>query len=223
MKASASVVSAPLARMSRSPLVSAPRRTLPTVAMSAAGACSFRYATSASAISVARDRRWRPANALPLLDRLENQLLLLAAHALDAADAPGLGGRRKIIEARDAELLVEHGDGLGSDALQPQHIEQRRREFGQQVATNRAIAGRRDLANTSREVLADAVPAAKRRFVERRTPLRPHATTMSAALRYARILKGFSPFSSSRSAISSSVRATDLLSSGTGSGVVIRG
>ena len=40
--------------------------------------------------------------------------------------------------------------------------------------------------------------------------------TMSAALRYARILKGFSPFSSSRSAISSSVRATDLLSSGDG-------
>ena len=46
--------------------------------------------------------------------------------------------------------------------------------------------------------------------------------TMSAPLRYARILNGLSPFSSSRSAISDSVRATARLSSGEGRAVLIR-
>ena len=69
--------------------------------------------------------------SLAFLDRLENQLLLLAAHALHAANASCLGGGREVIEARDAELLVEHGDGLGANALQPQHIEEGRRELGQ--------------------------------------------------------------------------------------------
>ena len=104
--------------------------------------------------------------SLPLFDRLKNELLFLAAHALDAADAPGLRGSGQIIEALDAQLLVEHGDGLRSDALQPQHVEQRGGEFRQQVTAHRAIAGARDLANASGEVLADAVPAAQRGFIE---------------------------------------------------------
>ena len=176
VKASASVVSAPLARMSRSPLVSAPRRTLPTVAISAAGRV-FLQIRDQRVGHLGRARQQVTAGeALPLFDRLKNQLLLLAAHALDAANAAGLGGRGQVVEALDAQLLVEHGDGLRSDALQPQHVEQRRRKLGQQVAADCAIAGRRDLANASGEVLADAVPAAQRRFIERRRRLRPHAT-----------------------------------------------
>ncbi len=147
MKASASDGSAPVARMSRSPLVSAPRRTLPTVAISAPGACSCRYATSASAISVARDSRWRPANRCRSSIAWRISCSFLRAHALEAADAAGLRRRGEIVEALDAQLAVEHGHRLRPDALQAQHVEQRGGKFRQQLLADRAIAG----ASRSRE------------------------------------------------------------------------
>ena len=86
------------ARMSRSPQVSAPRRTLPTVTISRPGGCARSYATSASDRSVASRQQVAAGELLPLLDRLQDQLLLLGAHALEAADAarfaPPPRGRR---------------------------------------------------------------------------------------------------------------------------------
>ena len=111
---------------------------------------------------------------------------------------PDLRRLLEVVEAGDPQVLVEQRDGLGSDALQPQHVEQRGGKLGQQLLPDAAVAGHRDLANAAGQVLADARPRPQARIVQAGTGSAALATT-SAPLRYARILNGFSPFSSSRS------------------------
>ena len=210
MKASASVASAPLARMSRSPQVSAPRRRLPTAAISAPGACACRYSTSASAISVgigtAGDgRRSAAAPRAPAGSAAPS----CAPMPLSAAHAAGLRRRREIVEARDAQLPVEHA--RPSSGRRPAAAARR---AAWRETPSAAPGGPRSRRSARSRECGRRGPCrcrASRAAPLRRGRTRPRrrATTMSAPLRYARILNGFSPFSSSRSAISSSVRATD--------------
>src|SRR4029078_11905690 len=132
---------APTARMSRSPQVSTPRRRLPTGVKSASGDDAFKCATTpAAGFSTSPHRRRRarslldlgrqvPARvALALLDRLENERLLLVAHALEGADATILAGGLERVERGDAQLVVEPLHRLRAHALQPQQFEQRGRK-----------------------------------------------------------------------------------------------
>ena len=106
--------------------------------------------------------------ALPFLDRLQNQLLLLRAHAFQRSNASRLGRLGEIGEALDPQFLIEHRDGLRPDALEPQDFEQRLRKFGQQLLADGAVAGERDFANAAGEVLADPVPRAQAGLVQAR-------------------------------------------------------
>ena len=103
---------------------------------------------------------------------------------------------------RDAELAIEPGHGLGSDPLQVQQVEHRRRELLEQLLVVADRAGVDELADLRGEVLADrpAAPAAPPRVSP--ATRRVSWTTVSAAFRYARILNGFSPLISRRSPIS---------------------
>src|SRR5690606_33608056 len=73
-----------------------------------------------------------PGRLLPLAERLEDEHLLLRAHALQAADAPGLGGLLQVLEAGDAEVLIEARHGLRPKALEAEDVEQRDRELLQE-------------------------------------------------------------------------------------------
>ena len=73
-------------------------------------------------------------------------------------------------------------------------------------------AGVDQLADPGGEVLADAGQLAESARARGRRPRSARAATVSAALRYARILNGFSPLISRRSAISPSTRAIARLS-----------
>ena len=114
--------------MSRSPHVSQPRRRLPTGAISAPGAASRSAATSAAAVSCASAIEAPAGEPAALLERLEDQRLLLRAHAFQRAEAALAGGALEIVERPDPELLVEQRDGLRADALQVQQVEDGRRE-----------------------------------------------------------------------------------------------
>ena len=104
------------------------------------------------------------------------------------------------------QLAVEQRDGLRTDALQPQQVEQRRRKLREQLLMDRARAGLADFDDPRRQVLADPGPLAQARRLEAGDRLGVLAT-MSAPFRYARILNGLSPFSSSMSPISPRMRA----------------
>ena len=127
----------------------------------------------------------------------------LRAHALQLAQPPARWPPAEIVERADAQLRVEQRHRLRSDALQAQQVEDRRRELLQQLLVD---SRRSPVSASSRIFAARSLPMpgqlAQLRLVEARDRLRPHAATMSAALRYARILNGFSPLISSRSAIS---------------------
>ena len=78
-----------------------------------------------------------PGVALALLERLQDERLLFRAHAAQRADASV--GRRalEIVERADAELAVQRGHGLGSDALQVEQIEDGRRKLGERARDGR--------------------------------------------------------------------------------------
>ena len=93
--------------------------------------------------------------ARPLLERLQDEGLLLRAHALEAAQ-PSLARRAlEVVERADAELAVEQRDGLRADALQAEQVEDGRRELLQQLLVIGDRAGVDELADLGVEVLAD--------------------------------------------------------------------
>ena len=127
-----------------SPQVSVPRRRLPTTSNVTAGQLSLQdRSTRLAATSAASASRWRLACWLRSSSAREQQLFLARPHALELAQPPGLGGRLQIVERRNAQLAVEQGHSLGSDALQPQQVEQRRREVREQLLVDRAGSGLR--------------------------------------------------------------------------------
>jgi hypothetical protein len=62
----------------------------------------------------------------------------------------------QLVDCSDAELPVEHRNGLGSDTLQMKQIQNRRREFGNELAVIGRTPRRCDLENSRGEILADA-------------------------------------------------------------------
>ncbi len=119
-----------MARTSRSPHVSAPRRRLPTGTNSVPGAASRRWASSADAdvggVGEQVAARVPPA----FLDRLEDQRFLLRPHPLQLAKAPASRPRSSSSSSeRDVERPVEQRDRLRAHALQAEDVEERGREF----------------------------------------------------------------------------------------------
>ena len=110
--------------------------------------------------------------ALALLERFEDEPFLLRPHAAQRTDAAI--GRRvlEIGERPDAELAVQRRHGLWPDAVQVEQVEDRRREFGQQLAMKGGAAGLGDLADSRGQILPDARNLAQARFVERREVMR---------------------------------------------------
>ena len=61
--------------------------------------------------------------ALAFFDRLENQILFLRAHSLDATNTARLRRLVQVVEALDVQLLIEECHGLWADTLQAQDLE----------------------------------------------------------------------------------------------------
>ena len=102
---------------------------------------------------------------LALFDRLEDQVLFLRAHSLDATNTARLRRLAQVVEALDVQLLVQERHGLGPNPLQAQHLQQRFGEFLQQLLADLACASGRNIANAGGEVLANARPRAQPGFV----------------------------------------------------------
>jgi hypothetical protein len=81
-----------------------------------------------------------PRETLPLVERLEDECFLLGAHAAYRADPPVFCRRLEVVDRADAELAVEHGDSLRTDALQVKKIENRRRKLGDEIAVIGGVA-----------------------------------------------------------------------------------
>ena len=91
-----------------------------------------------------------------LLERFENEGFLSGAHAAKPAN-PAVSGRSlQLVDCSDAELPVEHRNGLGSDTLQMKQIQNRRRELGNELAVIGRTSCRCDLENSRGEILAYA-------------------------------------------------------------------
>ncbi len=109
-----------------------------------------------------RVRQQMPAGvALALGKRLEDERLLLRAHAAQRADPPVVRRLLEVVDRADAQLAIERRDGLRPDALQVEQVENRRRELGDELAMEFGVAGLDDLADPRGEVLADAGNLAK--------------------------------------------------------------
>ena len=105
---------------------------------------------------VVRLRHQPPADEPPLfLERLEDQRLLLRAHALHAADAAVARRLLELLERADAELAVEPRDRLRPDALEVQQVQHGRRKLLQQFLVIRMAPVSTQLADLRGEVLAD--------------------------------------------------------------------
>ena len=212
MKASITSGAAPAARMSRSPQVSQPRRRLPTTDMCASRRVLAQLGDEAGGGVVRLGGSRRPANGALVVQRLEDQRFLSCPHAPDRAKPAGprrrsrgrrASGRRARGRARATSWVRRPAGaaGRGSSA-----------EILRRAPGDRRSPGLDELADLRREVLADAREAPSLGVGERRPRAAARATTVSAALRYARILNGFSPLISRRSPISASTRAMARLS-----------
>ena len=117
------------------------------------------------------------------------------------------------LERADAELAVEQRHGLRADALQVQQVEDGRRELLQQFLVVRRCCRSRPARRSSRRGPCRCPGCASRSAGGSSAIASPTCAIVSAALRYARILNGFSPLISSRSPISARTRAMARLSS----------
>ena len=95
-------------------------------------------------------------DAGPLLEGPQDLRLLLRAHAFQRAQPAFASGRLEILERLDPELVVEQRDGLRTDALEVEQVEDGRRKLLQQILVIRDGARVDELANFRGEVLADA-------------------------------------------------------------------
>ncbi len=125
----------------------------------------------------------------PFFERLEQQLLLACAHALQLSNPPRLGRRFEVVERGDAQLGVEQRHSLWSDVPAAAAVRGASAEI--------APEDRRDLTvpvsqiSTMRAERSLPIPGHERSCASVRpaTGSGLFATT-SAPLRYARILKG---------------------------------
>ncbi len=106
--------------------------------------------------------------ALSIGQRLQDEGLLLGAHPAQCADLAVPGGLLEVLDRADAELAIEHRDGLGTDTLQVEHVENRRRKLGHQLAVELGVAGLDDFTDPRGQILPDAGNLSKTRHVERR-------------------------------------------------------
>ncbi len=151
----------PVARMSMSPEVSAPRLMLPTLSKMTVGHAPRRYSTQESG-RLGGVRQEMAPRVLPALHAgAQNQLLLFRAESFQRADAAVVTGRLELFDRLDAELRVEHGDGLRSDALEMEKIEDRRRKLFEKFPVISRFASVGNLADLRGQVLADAGNRAK--------------------------------------------------------------
>ena len=196
-----------------SPHVSAPRRRLPTGMNSASGPAWRRWEMTAAATSCVSANRWRPACCFRSSRALRMSASFFSPIPLRPRSRPRTRCGLEFGERRDAERPIEQRDRLGSDSLQVHEVRAMWRGTRPAVSRWKAawpvsassrdpagqIAGPMPGSSRSAAVSSDATGSAQ-------------ALTVSAPFRYARILKGFSPLISSRSAISASTRATAMLS-----------
>ena len=188
-----------------SPQVSQPRRRLPTGVNPRAGRLFAQVGDQ-----LRRDRRrCRTAgggrrSCCALLDRLEDQRFLLRAHALERAQPARLRRRRQLVEAADVQRASRAA--RRSSARRPAGAAGRGCVGGNSCEQLLVDSGTSPVSASSRifvgEVLADARQLAQLLRRPCGATASARAAMVSAAERYARILKGFSPLISSRSAIS---------------------
>ena len=95
-------------------------------------------------------------DAGPLLEGAQDLRFLLRAHAFQRAQPAFASGRLEILERLDPELVVEQRDGLRTDALEVEQVEDGRRKLLQEILVIRDDARVDELANLRGEVLADA-------------------------------------------------------------------
>ena len=210
MNASISDGGPPAARMSRSPHVSQPRRRLPTIEMSARGRAR------AGPQRARRRCRAPPASGdgprtAALLERLQDQRLLFRAHALELADASVAcgGSRSSSVRTRGRGRAAPTVFGptpcrcsrsrmVGGKLLQQLPVIRTRRSRRARRSSRRGPCRCRECASRSAGgQVGDALA---------------EWAIVSAALRYARILNGFSLLISRRSPISAKTRAMARLS-----------
>ena len=166
---------------------------------------------TASATRATSAERCRPAYRRRSSIARRMSASFFAPMPLSAADPPVAGSLFEGVERGHAQLVVEPLDGLGTHALQSEQVEHGRRERGEQFVSERRVARIGDLADARRQVASDARQCPQPASSSAATAV-GSAVTVSAALRYARILKGLSPRISSRSPISNSRRAMAALS-----------
>ena len=198
---------APIARMSMSPQVSVPRRRLPTDSKSTPGAWPARCSTSCAGRVGGVGKQVAIGVLLALLERAQQQLLLPRAHALQLAQAA-----RPWPPPRDRRATRSGARRRGA-----------RRSSGRRPA---AAAGRAASAGSARSAPGRSrrcrVWQISRMRAERSLPMPGHSRSrlgVEAGDRLGSVgddvgavairadLEGFSPFSSSRSAISPRMRA----------------
>ena len=106
-------------------------------------------ATSAADDVVGLGHEAPAGEALALLERLEDERLLLGAHALQRADAALARRALEIVERPDLQAAVEERDRLRADPLQAQQVQDGRRKLLQQILMIAAGAGVDELARSS--------------------------------------------------------------------------
>ena len=159
---------------SRSPIVSRRRRSEPAWTIRRTPGVPSSCATRSSEIACARwsSSRCGRDSSCSIPSRI--RCSVLARDALEAAQAPRLGGLPQVLERRDPEPLVDDAHGLRPDARDPQQVDEAGRDLGAQPLVVRHVAGRGELDDLVADRLADArdrPPVARRvrgRDVERR-------------------------------------------------------
>ncbi len=94
--------------------------------------------------------------ARPFFEGLQDEGFLLRAHALEAAKASLPCRALQVVECANPKLTVERRDGLRADSLQPEQVEDGRRELLQERLVITDHAGVDELADLGAEVLTDA-------------------------------------------------------------------
>ena len=152
--------------MSRSPQVSARRRRLPTGTNSAPGSAGASASTTRAGDARDVGRQVPAGVATAFLDRAQDEHFLFDAHALERTHPAVAGRLLERIERGHAQLVVQALDRLGADPLQPEQVEDGRGKVGEQLVTERRVAGVDDFADAGGQVATDSGQGAESRLVE---------------------------------------------------------
>jgi hypothetical protein len=120
-----------------------------------------------------RRRQQMAAGVLfPLVNGFQDEGFLLGSHPPDRADAAVARGPLEVVERLHPQLAIKRCHRFRSDALQPHHVENRRRKLRHQASVIFRSAGFGDFADPRRQVLADAGDFAQPGRIERRELVR---------------------------------------------------